>query len=128
MITNPILRFKSLLAWALRVGGPASHEAGHPIATAADLARFVRRGRMAKTATGAQPLANDRYSVAPAADGVVQLTAKDAGAWTFRGDFVVLIATADPKPAMRPGNIPRVSYNLITWQTPAPPARLRSRP
>jgi hypothetical protein len=55
----------------------------------------------------------------PAADGAVQLTAKDAGAWTFRGDFVVLIATADPKPAMRPGNIPRVSYNLITWQTPA---------
>ena len=67
----------------------------------------------------AQPLTNDRYSVAPAADGAVQLTAKDAGSWTFRGDFVVLIATADPKPAMRPGNIPRVSYNLITWQTPA---------
>ena len=67
----------------------------------------------------AQPLANDRYSVAPAADGAVQLTAKDAGSWTFRGDFVVLMATVDPKPAMRPGNIPRVSYNLVTWQTPA---------
>jgi hypothetical protein len=67
----------------------------------------------------AQPLANDRYSVAPAADGAVQLTAKDAGAFTFRGDFVVLMASADPKPAMRPGNIPRVAYNLVTWQTPA---------
>ena len=67
----------------------------------------------------AQPLANERYSVAPAADGAVQLTAKDAGSWTFRGDFVVLMAKADPKPAMRPGNIPRVSYNLVTWQTPA---------
>ncbi len=67
----------------------------------------------------AQPLVNDRYSITPAADGAVQLTAKDAGAWTFRGDFVVLMATADPKPAMRPGNIPRVAYNLVTWQTSA---------
>jgi len=71
------------------------------------------------TTLSAQPLANERYSVAPAADGAVQLTAKDAGSWTFRGDFVVLMAKADPKPAMRPGNIPRVSYNLVTWQTPA---------
>ena len=71
----------------------------------------------------AQPLANDRYTLAAAADGAVQLTAKEAGAWTFRGDFVVLMATADPKPAMRPGNIPRVSYNLITWQTPAKSAK-----
>ncbi len=68
-----------------------------------------------------QPLANDRYTLAPAADGSVQLTAKDAGTWTFRGDFAVLTAIADPKPAMRPGNIPRVSYNLLTWQTPARP-------
>ena len=69
-----------------------------------------------------QPLTNDRYTLAPAGDGAVQLTAKDAGTWTFHGDFVVLMATADPKPAMRPGNIPRVSYNLLTWQTPAKPA------
>jgi hypothetical protein len=67
----------------------------------------------------AQPITNDRYSVARAADGAVQLTAKDSGSWTFRGDFVVLMTNADPKPAMRPGNIPRVSYNLITWQTAA---------
>jgi hypothetical protein len=69
-----------------------------------------------------QPIANDRYTVAPSADGAVQVTAKDAGTWTFRGDFVVLMATADPKPAMRPGSIPRVSYNLVTWQTAATPA------
>ena len=71
----------------------------------------------------AQPVANDRYTVMPSADGAVQVTAKDAGSWTFRGDFVVLVATADPKPAMRPGNIPRVSYNLLTWQTAATPAK-----
>jgi hypothetical protein len=74
------------------------------------------------SSVSAQPIANERYTLAPAPDGAVQLTAKDAGAWTFRGDFVVLMATVDPKPAMRPGNIPRVSYNLITWQTPAKPA------
>jgi len=67
----------------------------------------------------AQPITNDRYTVVPAADGAVQLTTKDAGTWTFRGDFVVLMAAADPKPAMRPGGIPHVPYNLITWQTPA---------
>jgi hypothetical protein len=69
----------------------------------------------------AQPIANDRYTVVPAAYGAVQLTAKDAGTWTFRGDFVVLQTAADPKPAMRPGGIPHVPYNLITWQTPAAP-------
>jgi hypothetical protein len=67
----------------------------------------------------AQPLANDRYTVAPSADGAVQVTAKDSGTWTFRGDFAVLVATADPQPAMRPANIPRISYNVVTWRTPA---------
>ena len=71
------------------------------------------------SAVSAQPIANERYTLAPAADGAVQLTAKDAGSWTFRGDFVVLMAKADPKPVMRPGGIARVSYNLITWQTAA---------
>ncbi len=70
----------------------------------------------------AQPIANDRYTVEPIEGGAVRLTAKDAGTWIFRGDFAVLVARADPKPAMRPGNIPRVSYNLITWQTAATPA------
>ena len=74
------------------------------------------------SSASAQPITNDRYAVAPAADGAVQVTARDAGTWTFRGDFVVLMAAADPKPAMRPGNIPRVPYNLITWQTASTPA------
>lgn len=69
----------------------------------------------------AGPLANDRYTVTPTAEGAVQVTAKDAGSWTFRGDFVVLVAGTDPKPAMRPGNIPRVPYNLMTWQTAVMP-------
>jgi hypothetical protein len=68
-------------------------------------------------ARGAQPLANARYTVAAAPDGAVQLTATDAGTWVFRPEFVVLVATRDPKPAMRPGNIPRVSYNVLTWQS-----------
>jgi len=80
-------------------------------------------GVLLLSSLSAQPVANDRYTVMPSADGAVQVTAKDAGSWTFRGDFVVLVATADPKPAMRPGNIPRVSYNLLTWQTAATPAK-----
>ena len=74
------------------------------------------------SSASAQPISNERYTLAPAADGAVHVTAKDAGTWTFRGDFAVLVASADPKPAMRPGNIPRVPYNLVTWQTSATPA------
>src|SRR5687767_15104517 len=70
------------------------------------------------TTLAAQPLANDRYSVDATTDGTVRLTAKDAGTWMFRGDFAVLVATRDPKPAMRPGNIPRVTYNVVTWESP----------
>jgi len=77
---------------------------------------------LATSPLAAQPLANDRYTIEPAPDGAVQVSAKDAGAWTFRGDFTVLVATADPKPAMRPGNIPRVSKNLLTWETATAPA------
>lgn len=66
----------------------------------------------------AQPLANERYTVEPAADGAVRVTSRDAGAWIFRGDFVVLIATPDPQPSMRPANIPRVTYNVLTWRMP----------
>ena len=78
---------------------------------------------------GAQPLANERYSVEPTADGAVRITARDAGTWTFRAEFTVLVATADPNPAMRPGNIPRVSYNVLTWRAPAAPvaAALRAQ-
>lgn len=92
MTTNPILKPRALLAALLL------------------------------TSASAQPIANDRYTLEPAADGAVRLTTKDAGSWIFRGDFAVLVARADPKPAMRPGNIPRISYNLVTWQSAAPSA------
>lgn len=72
------------------------------------------------TVGGAQPLANDRYSLEPTTNGAVRLTTKDGSEWTFQGDFVVLVSTRDPKPAMRPGNIPRVSYNVLSWQAQAP--------
>ena len=65
---------------------------------------------------GAQPLANDRYAVEPVADGGVRVVTKDAGAWVFRGDFIVLKSATDPEPSMRPGNIPGVSYNVVTWK------------
>src|SRR5688500_7010185 len=68
-----------------------------------------------------QPLANDCYTVEQ--DGnAVRITAKDAGTWIFRSDFIVLIAERDPDPAMRPANIPRVPYNVVTWRAPALPA------
>ncbi len=67
----------------------------------------------------AQPLANDRYTLETTPDGAVRLAARDAGAWIFRGDFAVLLATTDPRPAMRPAGIPRVSYNVVTWQSSA---------
>ncbi len=70
----------------------------------------------------AQPLANDRYTLEAAPEaGAVRLTARGAGTRIFRGDFTVLVARADPKPAMRPGNLPRISYNILTWQTAAAP-------
>jgi len=74
------------------------------------------------SSASAQPIANDRYTLEPTADGAVQITAKAAGTWTFRGDFTVLVAKADPKPAMRPANIPRTLHNIATWQTAAPRA------
>lgn len=64
----------------------------------------------------AASLANDRYAIEPAAAGAVRLVTKDAGAREFRGDFVVLVTATDPEPAMRPGNVPRVQYNLLTWK------------
>ncbi len=66
-------------------------------------------------------VANAPFSGAPATVGAVQLIAKDAGSWTFCGDLAVLTANVDPKPAIRPGNVPGVSHNLIMWQTPATP-------
>ena len=77
-------------------------------------------------AISAQVLKNDRYSVEPAGEGAVRISTRDAGAWVLRADWAVLVAASDPSPAMRPGNIPRVPYNVVTWRAPAAgPAALR---
>ena len=85
------------------------------------IARFAAALLFVGTTLGAAPLANDRYSVEPMPDGSVTLTARDAGTWKFRGDFVVLVANANPAPAMRPGGIPRISYNVLSWVAAAAP-------
>lgn len=76
----------------------------------------------AATLAWAAPLANERYSLEPAADGAVRVTAKGAGTWLFRGDFTVFVAATDPQPAMRPAGIPGVGYNVVTWRTQTPVA------
>ena len=37
-----------------------------------------------------QPMTNDRYTIEPTGDGGVQVSVREAGTWTFRGDFAVL--------------------------------------
>jgi hypothetical protein len=54
----------------------------------------------------AQSLANQRYSINPTEAGAVHVTSRDAGTWTFRADFSVIVAEKDPKPAMRPAGNP----------------------
>lgn len=61
-------------------------------------------------------LSNERYRVELQPDRSVQISSGTAGTWTFRPDFTVLVATQNPAPAMRPGNVPQVSYNVVTWQ------------
>ena len=39
--------------------------------------------------------------------------------WSFAPEFLVLFQDKDPKLAMRPGNVPRVSYNVPTWESGA---------
>ncbi|HEY0947272.1 MAG TPA: hypothetical protein VGD81_18455 [Opitutaceae bacterium] len=68
-------------------------------------------------AVQAAPLKNARYSVELAPDGALQVSAQDAGTWTFRPEFTVLVARENPKLAMRPAGIPKVPYNVPTWQT-----------
>lgn len=82
-------------------------------------------------AAEAPELQNARYTVAvAAADGAVEVALRKGGSgWTFRPEFTVLVTTADPKLAMRPAGIPRVSYNVPTWQTrsAAPKVALKGR-
>lgn len=77
-----------------------------------------------------EPLTNSRYQIVPTDDGAVQLTSKEAGTWTFRGDFVVLVSRQDPRPALRAGNLGRASYNVLSWRNPSAPATalLKAKP
>lgn len=80
-------------------GAPARESArgGHRAPPAAGRIGFFLLVAFSPLASAliAQPLANERYSVEPMADGAVRITTKDAGAWTCRGDFAVLVATRD---------------------------------
>ncbi|MBI5689623.1 MAG: hypothetical protein HZC55_05955 [Verrucomicrobia bacterium] len=106
---------------------PAANDIGRSrLPTGAGLAILASVLLLSAGTAAAQPLANDRYTLEVAEGGAVRLTTKDAGTWLFRGDFVVLSTREDPKPAMRPGNLPRVSYNLVTWQVPAAAAPVSS--
>ncbi len=66
----------------------------------------------------AEPLSNARYTLALQSNGDLHVSLKAGAAWTFRPDFTVLVAKVNPALAMRPGGIPRVSYNVPTWKTP----------
>ena len=48
--------------------------------------------------------------------GGLSVSRVGGAAWTFEPVFTVLVTTEDPKLAMRPGGITRVSYNVPTWQ------------
>jgi len=74
---------------------------------------------MIGVALAAEPLRNDRYLVELTGDSSVRITAHDSATSIFRGDFAVLVTTTDPSPAMRSGNIPGVSYNIVTWRAQA---------
>lgn len=49
-------------------------------------------------------------------DGTLVARVGDAS-FVFRPEFTMLLTESDPKLAMRPADIPRVSYNVPTWYT-----------
>ncbi len=65
-------------------------------------------------AVAAEPVG---YRVELNSAGSVQVTRGGAATWTFDPVFTVFVSSSDPKLAMRPGGIPRVSYNVPTWET-----------
>jgi hypothetical protein len=76
----------------------------------------------APTAEAAR-LDNDRYTVelTPAKEMCVSVQA--AGTWTFRPEFTVLQSEKDPRPALRPGGIRHVPYNVLTWKNNVMPTK-----
>jgi hypothetical protein len=66
----------------------------------------------ARAADGA-PVA---YRMEPTPEGSLRVIRTGAAPWDFAPAFTVFVATEDPGLAMRPGGVPRVSYNVPTWQ------------
>lgn len=68
------------------------------------------------SAAPAAVLSNSRYQVELDREGQVWVTPGPGARWAFAPKFTVLFATTDPKLAMRPGGIEKISYNVPTWQ------------
>jgi hypothetical protein len=57
-----------------------------------------------------------KYGLQLQHDGKLRVERDGAAAWVFSPEFLVQHRETDPKIAMRPGNVPRVGYNVPTWQ------------
>ncbi len=68
-----------------------------------------------------------RYRLKLEADGAVRVQREGTEAWRFSPRFTVFFRETDPKLAMRPGGVEKVSYNVPTWQMQSPtgPAALK---
>jgi hypothetical protein len=71
-------------------------------------------------ASSATPVSNSRYTVSLGQDGALQVESSEVGSLTFRPEFTVLIARENPKLAMRPGSLPTISHNVLTWEVKGP--------
>ncbi|AQQ10031.1 hypothetical protein L21SP3_01853 [Sedimentisphaera cyanobacteriorum] len=61
-------------------------------------------------------LKNDAYTVQTLDQSRVELRHKDAGVWDLEMRFCVLFTDKNPRPASRPGEVPNVKYNVVTWE------------
>ena len=64
-----------------------------------------------------EPKNSAPYTAELAADGTLQLRRLGGVTWSFRPEFTVLFTPENPKLALRPAGIPRVPYNVPTWET-----------
>jgi hypothetical protein len=65
---------------------------------------------------GAAELHNTVYSLRSLDSDTVMITHQDIGAFAFDLTFCVFFSEADPKPAMRGGEVENIQYNVITWE------------
>lgn len=83
---------------------------------------FVCLGALAASAADAV-----RYRLQLQKNGDLRIEREGTGAWVFAPEFVIQFRDTDPKLAMRPGNVPRVSYNVPTWEVGARGAQALAR-